>query len=150
MNLVICLQKCERSLLGGTLRIFRAGDEWCLGPMGRQDFPEERCGCGAYALIQEPSAFLGPLPPAGWKRDDRWGAVKDGETPTSFAYYGADGRRLEASLWDVHLHPKCGCPFLAEHFLADIRHEDRIRKWTKWKTDMERRKNGKADGEKLP
>lgn len=127
MNLNICEYKCRERMMFPVSIIYTNDDEWYLGPSACQD---------GYLLIQKPCDFLENLPD-GWEKRGH-----------SYVYCKEDLKSFIKTMWQLHVDPRSGCPFCAEHLMAEIKHDERMDKWSKWNEEM-KRKYAKADGEKL-
>ncbi len=129
MNYAFCHYKCGKCEHVPVSIIQNYAGDWYLGPDACQ---------GGFVRIEPPEAFIKKLP-------DGWGYRKSDE----FYYIDCKLSKFVHSLWDIHLHPDCGCPFFAEHFMSDIRHCSRIKDWSEWNDKMKER-YAKADCKKLP
>ena len=143
MNCYICMYKCGKCSRCFD-EIFQSDGNWYIS---------SRSGSGesSYLRIQEPADFFKDTP-RGWA----WRKTKYGDV-FEFVNWSVDSDYVK-SMWQVHLHPECGCPFYAEHFMSEIKHEGRLKKWGEWNDKMRRLygrckkedEDGKADGKKLP
>ena len=135
MNYQLCCYKCNKHCGHPYKLICSNNGEWYLGP--------DACGEFSWVHVKEPAEFLKDIP-KGWEENKCHEQEKK-----SFEFNGWDSDALVSSLWEIHLAPDCGCPFYAEHFMSEIRHENRLAKWSKWNKEM-KKKYDKTDSEKLP
>lgn len=136
MNLDICCRKCPKLSSGYIEGLIynRDNSKWYLYRRqsgywpGRKDCVELELDPGSPFFGGRTADDILKSPPDGWTRIGR----QDMLSPT-------DGMNLEKDMWKIRLSPECECEFYAEHFMSDIKHEQRMRKWSEWNARMKER-----------
>jgi len=120
MNWNLCRHKCGK--VWNPSAIIRAMDgNWYLLMDDQIGSFSNECSC---LQIEPPQEFLDNHPPRGWLRNNA-----EGRHSQAVRYDYAFGD-VEDVMWKVRLvATQSSCPYVAEHIMYDLQHENKISLW---------------------